>query len=763
MASVWLVEDLKHRRQVALKVLRPELSHALGVERFQREIHLAARLQHPHICSVYDSGELPPVEPGGPPRLWFTMPFVEGESLRDRLKREGRMAPAEALRIAHEAGQALQYAHDKGVVHRDVKPENLLLAMDGSTLVADFGIARPADAPTQGEHLTATGVSVGTPAYMAPEQVTGDRNLDGRADQYALAATVFEMLAGRPPFVAMTGAALIAQRFSTPVMSVRALRPEVSPQVDAALARAMSLAPEARFPSITAFVQSLERQADVDSPMAPRRTGGRRGWLLAGALLLALGASFVLVRRRAPVAVGDTRVAVLPFAMVGGDSTGTYMAEGLADEVTTSLAQVRGLRVAPHSAAARFAGRPVREAARGLEVDAVMEGSVRRAGDRLRVSAQLTSSADGLVLWAKAFDRPAGDVFALQQDIARDIVTALREKLGASATPDVRGGGSRDPVAYDLFLRGRYFWSRRGSHGLRTAIDLFSRAIARDSTFARAWAGLAMAYGVLPFFGGATADSTVPLAEASALGALRLDSTLADAHLALGNVRRYQWRWDDAERHLRRSVELAPDDATAHQWLGGVLYSTGRIGEGIVEMREARRLDPYSAVIAGDFVYALSVARDTSMLSESARMVELDTTLAISHAVAGMVFLRTGHPDSALRSFAKARRLGDAPYSLGFEVAALWASGRTREARSAYAALLRRLPREDDATWDAAYAAAAMGDVERAFLLLGRLVERHEAIVSEFSLPCDDGFASLRSDPRFDRLLASAGMRACRR
>jgi TolB-like protein/tetratricopeptide (TPR) repeat protein len=761
MASVWLVEDLKHHRQVALKVLRPELSHALGAERFQREIHLAARLQHPHVCSVYDSGELIALDPGGTSRLWFTMPFVEGESLRDRLEREGRLPLAEALRIAHEAAQALQYAHDKGVVHRDVKPENLLLASDGATLVADFGIARPTD-DLHGEALTATGVSVGTPAYMAPEQVTGDRHLDGRADQYALATTVFEMLAGRPPFVAATGAALIAQRFSTPVSSVRELRPDVPAHVDAALMRAMSLAPEARFGSVSEFVQALEHASGVEAT-SRRRVAGRH-LLLAGALLLLLGvAVFAFWRGRAPVATGDTRIAVLPFAMFGDDSTGAYLAEGLADEVTTSLAQVRGLRVASRSAAAHFVGRPVREAAAGLGVDAVMEGSVRRAGDRLRVSAQLTSSSDGLVLWAKAFDRPAGDVFALQEDIARAIVGALRDRLGATTTVVASAGGSVDPVAYDLFLRGRYFWSRRGSLGLRTAVDYFSRAIARDSMFARARAGIAMAYVVMPFFGGATADSSLPLAEVHALGALRLDSTLADAHLALGNVRRYQWRWEEAERHLRRAVALAPDDATAHQWLGGVLYATGRIGEAMPEMREARRLDPYSAVIAGDFVYALTVAGDTAMVTESARVLELDTLLAVSHAVAGLVSLRVGQADAALRSFATARRLGEAPYTSGFEVAAMQAAGRTKEASAAYAALLRTLAEQGGTAWDAANAAVAMGDVERTFALLEHLVTRRESIVSEFSLPCDQGFAALHSDRRFGELLARAGMQPCRR
>jgi tetratricopeptide (TPR) repeat protein len=272
-----------------------------------------------------------------------------------------------------------------------------------------------------------------------------------------------------------------------------------------------------------------------------------------------------------------------------------------------------------------------------------------------------------------------------------------------------------------------------------------------------------MAYVVMPFFGGAEADSSLPLAEASALGALRLDSTLADAHLALGVVRRYQWRWDEAERHLRRAVALAPDDATGHQWLGGTLYATGRIGEAMPEMRAARRLDPYSAVIAGDFVYALSVARDTAMLSESVRMLELDTMLAVSHAMSGLVLLRVGQPDAALRHFATARRLGDAPYSSGFEVMAMQAAGRTAEASAAYAALLGTLSKGGGTAWDATNAAVAVGDLERAMSLLEHVVERRESIVSEFSLPCDEGFATLHADRRFRDLLARAGMQPCRR
>jgi TolB-like protein len=499
----------------------------------------------------------------------------------------------------------------------------------------------------------------------------------------------------------------------------------------------------------------------------PRKRMGARVAVPALVLLLVIAAAVALLRERTGAATADrtrteTRIAVLPFTLLGEDTTGSYMAEGLADEVMTSLAQVRGLRVAPRSAAARFAGQPVRDAARALEVDAVMEGSVRRAGDRLRVSAQLTSAEDGLVVWARSFDRAAGDAFTLQEDIARELVAALRDTLGAATAPMASAGGTVDPEAYDLFLRGRYFWSRRGA-ALPTAIDYFAQAAARDPRFARAKAGLAIGYQSLAYYGGGSADSLMALAEPMALAALQLDSTLADAHLALGGIRRYQWRWADAERHLRRAAELAPDDATAHQWLGGVLYATGRAGDAVGEMRQARRLDPFSAAIAGDVVYTLLIAGDTAMTREAARMMELDTTLAVSHMIAGLVALWNGRPEEALRALATARQLRNAPELRGFEVAALRAAGRNAAAGRLYRELLQAQAQGTAANADAAYAAAAMGDTERAFALLDRMVERHEPLVTEISVPCDSGFAALHGDPRFAALLSRAGMQPCRR
>ncbi|MGE5231560.1 MAG: protein kinase domain-containing protein, partial [Deltaproteobacteria bacterium] len=519
MATVYLAQDVRHKRPVALKTLRPELAASLGPERFQREIELAARLQHPHILTVLDSGET-----AG--QLWFTMPYVEGESLRDRLRRERQLSVEEALRITREAAQALQYAHEHGVVHRDIKPENLLLTRDGNTLVADFGIAR---ALSGDEHLTQTGMSVGTPAYMSPEQASGDRALDARTDIYSLGCVLYEMLAGEPPYTGPTAQAILLKRFAEAAPSVRKARPSVPEGVDQAIHRALAPIPADRFPTAAEFGRALLPAAvaaaaeptTVVAPAADPRAAGlpasppaarpRRLPVTAIALgvgfLIGLGVLFAWRRTHtgASESTGPRVLAVLPFENLG-DSADAYFADGVTEEVRGKLSRLPGLEVIARTSSNeyRHTSKRAQEIARELGADYLLTATVRweKAGggaSRVRVTPELVDVGPGhapRTRWQEGFDASLTDVFQVQADIAGKVASALDVALGDSARHELAARPTRNLAAYDAFLKGEaasQSLAAQDPPSLRRAVGFYEQAVALDSAFVPAWAQLARA------------------------------------------------------------------------------------------------------------------------------------------------------------------------------------------------------------------------------------------------------------------------------
>ena len=756
MATVYLAHDPRHDRPIALKVLLPELALALGAERFKREIRLAARLQHPHILTVLDSGE---VDTAGAPLFYYTMPFVEGESLRARIDREGPLPADDAIRIAREVADALDHAHRHGIIHRDVKPENILLS-DGHALLADFGIAKAA--ADDGSRLTATGMSLGTPAYMSPEQATADPKVDARTDIYSLGCVLHEMLAGEPPFTGPSAQAIIAKRFAAAPLPLRTVRPQLPESVETALGKALALAPADRHGTAAEFSAAL-----VSAPPARARPTPRWPLVAAGVVAVA-GALFALRPWARPetAAPALSTVAVLPFSSMGGDTADAWFAEGMADELTTALAKVPGVRVAARSSAARYrdTDEEATEIGQALGVGAVLDGTVRRAADRLRVSVELTSAADGLVLWSDRFDREVTDVFAVQDEIAAAVVTALRGRLGTRDSTALAPRGTNDLVAYDSYLKGRFAWAKRGERGLRDAIGYFGAAVARDPAFARGHAGLAMAYVVIPFFARSfPADSALPLAEASAERALALDSTLSDAHLALANLHKMRWRFDEAERHFRQALALAPEDPAVLHWYGVHLYATGRPDASVQQLELATRLDPFSTAASSDYTASLWAAgRFDDAVAEARRNLELDPAKSDTWLVLGLAHLALRNADSALAALAAAHRFGTAVDVRSYESAALRQLGETARADSIYAAIRRDRSAGRARAFDVALAAAAADDRPVALDAIEQVVEERHMFVTEFSLPCEPLFAPLRREPRFVAALARAGMQSCR-
>ena len=626
MATVFLAQDLRHDRPVALKVLHPDLAHALGPERFQREIKLAARLQHPHILTVHDSGE-------AAGQLWFTMPFVEGESLRDRLRRERQLPVDAALRIATEAARALEYAHRHGVIHRDIKPENLLLTADGSTLVADFGIARALAGAD--DRLTETGLAIGTPAYMSPEQAAGDKTLDARTDVYSLGAVLYEMLAGEPPFTGPTAQAVIAKRFSGEVPRVRQARPSVPEHVDAAVARALAPVAADRFASAEEFARALVSAAVTSPAVAaasvpsgiaeattastrvttpqPTRPTARR--VPMGAITLTLGfligLGVLFAWRRTHTAAedgtGPKRLAVLPFENLG-DSATEYFADGMTDEVRGKLAQVSGLAVIARASSNEYrkTTKAPQQIARELGADYLLTATVRwekTAGgpSRVRVSPELIRVEPGAApttKWQQPFDASLTDVFQVQADIATKVASALNVALGDSVRHELAAKPTENLAAYDAYLKGEAASQGMAAGdpaSLRRAIGFYQQAIDLDSGFLPAWAQLARAKAFLytnstptPELAAETRDAAD---RAQALGPDR-----PEGQVALGDYHRFVTVDNrQALAAYEAGLKLAPTNADLLVGAALAEQGLGRWEATLQYLTRAAALDPRSA------------------------------------------------------------------------------------------------------------------------------------------------------------------------
>ncbi len=625
MATVFLAHDLKHGRPVALKVLHPELAASLGPERFQREIRFAARLQHPHILTVLDSGET-----SG--QLWFTMPFVEGESLRQRLHRERQLPVDDAIQIAREAARALDHAHQHGIIHRDIKPENILLTRDGSTLVADFGIARGLGTEDQ---LTQTGMAIGTPAYMSPEQANGDQRIDARTDVYSLGCVLYEMLAGEAPYTGPTPQVMLMRRLTEPVPSVRRTRGSVPEGVDQAIQRALAPLPADRFATAGQLAQALQPTiatptstptavaptAPVGAPPAPsaQTAGGERPGRRVPLAALTLGLGFAVGlgvlfawRRSHTVAeaeAGARTLAVLPFENLG-DSTTEYFADGVTDAVRGKLSALPGLQVIASRSSNEYkhSAKSLPVIARELGADYLLIARIRwaKAGDgssRVEVSPELVEVASGAAprtKWQQPFDAAITDVFQVQADIAGKVASALNVALGSSQQQTLTEKPTQNLAAYDAFLKGE------ASQGLtiqdpptlRSAITHYERAVAIDSTFVQAWAQLARAnasyyYNVTPTPAGDEA------ARRATERALALAPGRAESQLALGtyleNVKHEHARALEA---FETGLKAAPGSAELLTSATLAEQSLGRWDAALKHLERASALDPRSPVTA---------------------------------------------------------------------------------------------------------------------------------------------------------------------
>ena len=603
MATVYLAQDLKHHRPVAIKLLRSELAAALGPERFLREIEISAHLHHPHILPLYDSGEAEGL-------LYYVMPYVEGESLRDRLTREKQLPLEDALQIAREVADALGYAHSHGVIHRDIKPENILLE-SGHAVVADFGIARAVGSAAT-EKLTQTGIAVGTPVYMSPEQAAGSKELDGRSDLYSLGCVLYEMLAGQPPFTGPTVESIVHQHLVTEPPNVTNIRPAVPAPVAAALQRALAKTPADRFNPVALFAEALSGRAAAAGTTVPTAPGAviptkrsrRRLALLGLAALVVVAGVFAVGRWLRPGAAAPrhprTAIAVLPFENLSAEGPNAYFAPGLHDELLTQLSKVAALTVISRTSVMGYAGtsKAIKLIGQELGVGTLVEGSVQVVGDRLRVNVQLIDAATDAHLWAEHYDRTLDDAFAIQSDVAQRIVAAVGVALGDAEQRRVAQAPTANAEAYRLYLQGREYYSRPGylRQNQEMAQQLFERALALDPDFALARAALSQVHGSMYWWRYDPSAARAARQREEAEAALRLAPDLPQAHSAMG-LAHYRGRRDYRRALEEFAIALAglPNDAELWALTGYVHRRLGNWNEVVAAFEKATQLAPLDA------------------------------------------------------------------------------------------------------------------------------------------------------------------------
>ncbi|MEX2178845.1 MAG: protein kinase [Gemmatimonadaceae bacterium] len=740
MSRVFVALDAALGRRVVVKVLPAELAASVSVDRFKREIMLAATLQHPHIVGVLSAGEI-----DGMP--FFTMPFVDGESLRVRIEREGRLSVGRAVSILKDVARALSYAHERGVVHRDIKPDNVLLAGSSAT-VTDFGIAKAllgsvATAPgtdaaarednqTSGTRpaLTQLGTTLGTPAYMAPEQAAADLTTDHRADIYSFGIMAYEMLTGQVPFQNKTPQALLAAQLTATPAPIPARRDDVPAALARLIMQCLEKEREKRPQSARELAEMLEHPDMVSGAFASasQMAVRRRRWPLAaagvGAVVLGVALGSLLVRDRdaspavsAAIAAERARsIVVLPFVNIGRDSTDDYLADGLTNDLTNVLGRVPGVRVTSRSVASAARERFVTPAEIGdaLGVGRILEGTVQREGTRLRVTARVTNADDGFMVWSDMFEREMKDVFAVQDEISAAIAQALGAQMMVGPGTVGADRGTTDDVAYDLYLRGRHFFELRGEPALRRALDLFRQAIQRDPDFARAHAGIAGVLSVLPLYSQASADSLFAPGFAAATHAIQLDSSVSEAYASRAILLMPRWRWREAEQDLRRAIALDPRYASANQWYGELLLVQNRVPEALTQLARAAALDPVSPVIASSYAMALALAkRDADAVVQARRAVELDSMLFLPRLVLGLAHVLSNRMPAGVRELEHAAALsGETPYVRAVLGYAYARAGQAERAASVALELSQR--RDPDARAALAMVQVALGDTASA-------------------------------------------------
>lgn len=762
MSRVFAATDTSLGRTVVIKVLAPELAAAVNVERFRREIQVAARLQHSYIVPLLSAGiagDLP----------YYTMPLVEGESLRSLLTRSGALPIADTIRILRDTAEALSYAHEHGIVHRDIKPENILIS-GSHAHIADFGVAKAlSDATTTGDGLTSVGIAIGTPAFMAPEQAAGDPSTDHRADIYALGAVGYEMLTGQPVFSPRSPQAMLAAHAIESPEDLRARRPNVPEALAAIVMRCLEKQQADRPQTARDILTALDNVNTGTASgvtTAPTQTVSRPHrwpWIAAAALVVAAGMGALWLRPSA-TAPGQIRLVVLPFENLG-ESGDQYFADGVSEEVTNRLVKLAGLSVVARSSAAKWrkSGRDVGDIGKELGVDYVLDGTVRWAKSAdgssiVRVTPQLMKVSDGTQVWGEPYQGKLAQVFELQSEIAEKVAEALKGKLIPSDLRAVQRNSTTNVGAFNEYMLGRFEWKKRTSASLQKAAAHFEEALRLDPAFARAHAGLADTYGNFPFYGISVIPQRVAFAKARAAAerSIALDSTLAEGHTALAGVLyNADWDWVGAKQEFERAIQLDPDYGTARIWYAEVMLTLGQLDKALEAVRTGIRLEPLEVVPVQILALTLeSAGRVDEAAATYRKAIAMDPRFPTAHWGIGLIEWRRGKPDVAIAEMVK----WGLPQNI---VAPIFNGVRgTAEKRLALATIRKGLSDKTIDSFTASVFYSVLGERELTLAQLNRAVdERHPWTPY---VPPHPVYKWLRGDPAWEVILERIGVASAR-
>jgi len=766
MGVVFKAHDEQLDRDVAFKLLPDELVRSEEArQRLLREARTASRLSHPHICHVYEAGE-------ADSHVYIAMELLDGRALSESIPPEGY--PLETIvRIGGQIAEALSHAHRNGVIHRDLKSNNVIITPEGRAVVLDFGLAKREQAEEQGSSQslriapTATGVVMGTPAYLSPEVLQGER-ATAQSDIWALGVVLYDMASGELPFKGRS----MAEMGSAILKDAPAPLPDrVHSGLRAMIQRCLAKEPSQRYKlasEVQAALQVLQPGSDSIG-RRPRRDWGRLG-IYAASVAATVVTMFLLAEViRHPGGIGGLSsggpirsLAVLPLANLSGDPQQEYFADGLTDELIADLASIKSLKVISRTSAMRYKGasKPLPEIARELGVDGIVEGSVLRSNDHVRIKVQLIDAAKDRHLWTQTYDRDTRDVLAMQSEVGRDIAERIDVELTPGEQERVRSPHPVNPQAQELYLRGRYYWNKRDKNALVQALDHFDRAVRMDSTYAVAYAGLADTYVLMPVYADTSPQESYPKARAAALRALKIDEHLAEAHASLGRVKLfYDWDWTGAETEFRRAIELKPSLSTAHHWYSICLRDVGRLEEALAEAKRALELDPVSLIIntnLGDtFFYA---GQFDQAIVQHRKTLLLDAGFGAAHLYLGRALEQKGMLQAAVAEFQKARSLmGKGSYAMADLARGYALAGKRAEAEGLLSELLERSKRGPGLETDIALVHLALGDRDQAFQYLEQAYKERSGLND---LEVDPRFRSLHGDPRFQDLLVRLGLKS---
>ncbi len=768
MGVVYRAVDVRLNRPVALKTLpAAAIADAERRDRFVREAQAASALNHPNIVTIHEIGSEAGVD-------FIAMELIEGCSLRVAIPQTGLPLDV-SLSYAEQLARGLAAAHNKGIVHRDLKPENVMLTKDGRVKILDFGLARlvpeseasgDSKSPTLTEQ-TEPGQVLGTVGYMSPEQVRGER-ADQRSDVFAYGAILYEMLTGRRAFEGGSRVETLNAILKEEPAQLAEERPDLPSGLEPILRRCLAKDPERRFHSIHDVDLALEAVRESNPPASRRPVQSRRSpTLIAVLVVLLLGVVGLEVRRRyesgrgaaGPAAIRS--IAVVPLQNLSGDTEQEYFVDGMTDALIGNLAKVSALRVISRTSAMRWTRATPKQIARELNVDALVEGSVLRSGERVRISTQLVHAASDRSIWAESYERDLRDVLSLQEQVARTITREIQVTL----TPDERRrltvARPVQPAAHEAYLKGRFYWNKRTPDGISRAIRHFEHSIAVDPGYAAADAGLASCYVLLPLppVAAEPAMEVMPKAKSAALEAIRLDETSSEAHTALAYVQTlYDWDWSASENSFHRAFVLDPNNATAHFWYAARLAATGRQDAAVQEALKAQQLDPVSPIITAGLAWMYHLSRRYDLeIEQSQQALALTPDFMMAHWRLGAAYDALGRPTEAIPHFEEALRLSSgSPDVMAALARAKALSGRRSDAHAGLKALHELATQRYVSPWSLATVHLGLGDLERALALLEDAYTKRDPYV--VFLKAEPAFDPLRSDPRFQNLLRRVGL-----